>query len=141
MKKVLTITLCVILLLVCASCTKPPEDAGTVEPTKYENLCVDIGVNEDGYYGLMSDVEIHYGEDGSVDWIYLDDPVVLAFKVSSEWDGGVYLLKQSAGNNAIDTLAEVSAELHDEGNDDLAARVDAVISIIGNAGPITEAST
>lgn len=141
MKKVLAIMLCTILLLVCTSCTNTPENAETAEPIKYENLCIDIGVNEDGYYGLMSDVDIHYGEDGSIDWIYLDDPVVLAFKVSSEWDGGVYLLKQSVGNSAIDTLAEVSTELRDSGNNDLATRIDAVISIIGNAGPITGAST
>ena len=140
MKKIIALTLCVLLLLACASCTKSDEDT-EASPASYDTLCVDIGVKEDGYYAFMSKADVYYGQEGKISRIYLDNPTLLAFRVSSEMDGGVYLLKKTAGDSAIDTLTEVAEELRAGGDDNLANRIDAVIAIIGNAGPYTQAST
>lgn len=50
----------------------------------YENMCVDIGVNGDGYYSLMSDVEINY-VDNEIGYIYLDEPTLLSYVISSKY--------------------------------------------------------
>ena len=139
MKKIIALLLCVILLLYCASCAPQTNETASADPIKYDSLIVDLSVNNDGYYALMSKADIHYGQAGNIDYIYLKDPALLGFKVSSEMGGGVYVMKRNAGDSAISTLTEVSQELHAIGEDNLANRIEAVISIIGT--PYTESST
>ena len=88
MKKILSLLLIIALLFTLAGCgageateadTSPPTQEST-EPTEerveYDNLYIDIGVNEDGYYGLMGPAELTY-YNGELVSVYIDDPALL----------------------------------------------------------------
>lgn len=145
-KRILAILTALAMLTLTACGNTPvqqtPTEAEQGERTEeYENICVDIGVNEDGYYGLMSNVSIHYDEDGTLGWISVLDPVLLAFNVSSESGGGVYVINLPSGEKAIDELSSVAEALKAAGMTEYAERIDAVIAIITSGGPYTQAST
>lgn len=148
MKKLLALLLAVLMVFAFVGCGKQPETVDTGQPEQttgarvesYEGACVDIGVNEDGYYGLMGDVEIRYEDDG-LGYIYIKDPVVLAFCVSSEHNGGVWVLDLDDGERVVADLTEVYDALTAAGNTDLAAKVKAAIDTITTSGPYTQAST
>lgn len=145
-KRILAILTALAMLTLTACGNNPvqqtPTEAEQGERTEeYENICVDIGVNEDGYYGLMSNVSIHYDEDGTLGWISVLDPVLLAFNVSSESGGGVYVINLPDGEKAIDELSSVAEALKAAGKTEYAERIDAVIAIITSGGPYTQAST
>ena len=152
MKRLLSLLLIIALLLTLAGCgagetteadTSPPTQEIT-EPTEervaYDNLYIDIGVNEDGYYGLMGPAELTY-YDGELMSVYVDDPALLYFTVSSFWGGGVYLVDMPDGDAIIDELSAVAEELKATGQTELAAKIDAIIEIFVQSGPITGAST
>ena len=144
MKRILSIIL-VLIMLSLTACGATPNKQTEADPPdgertkEYESVCVDIGVHDDGYYGLMANVSIHYNEDGTLGWITVLDPALLAFNVSSTLGGGVYIINLPDGNKAIDELSSVSEALKAAGMTDYAERIDAVIAIIGS--PITQAST
>lgn len=157
MRKILSLLLIISLLFTLAGCgadntddspgTSPPTQEATeptTEPTEervaYDNAYIDIGVNEDGYYGLMGPVEITY-YDGELASIYIDDPALLYFTVSSLFGGGVYLVDMPDGDAIIDELTAVAEELKAAGQTELAAKIDAIIAIFVQSGPITSAST
>lgn len=144
MKRILSILLVLIMLSLTACGATPNKQTEADSPDgerteEYESVCVDIGVHDDGYYGLMANVSIHYNEDGTLGWITVLDPALLAFNVSSTLGGGVYVINLPDGNKAIDELSYISEALKAAGMTDYAERIDAVISIIGS--PITQAST
>ena len=144
MKRILSIIL-VLIMLSLTACGATPNKQTEADPPdgerteEYESVCVDIGVHDDGYYGLMANVSIHYNEDGTLGWITVLDPALLAFNVSSTLGGGVYVINLPDGNKAIDELSSVSEALKAAGMTNYAERIDAVIAIIGS--PITQAST
>lgn len=144
MKRILSILL-VLIMLSLTACGATPNKQTEADPPdgerteEYESVCVDIGVHDDGYYGLMANVSIHYNEDGTLGWITVLDPALLAFNVSSTLGGGVYVINLPDGNKAIDELSYISEALKAAGMTDYAERIDAVIAIIGS--PITQAST
>lgn len=144
MKRILSILL-VLIMLSLTACGATPNKQTEADPPdgerteEYESVCVDIGVHDDGYYGLMANVSIHYNEDGTLGWITVLDPALLAFNVSSTLGGGVYIINLPDGNKAIDELSYISEALKAAGMTDYAERIDAVIAIIGS--PITQAST
>lgn len=144
MKRILSILL-VLIMLSLTACVATPNKQTEADPPdgerteEYESVCVDIGVHDDGYYGLMANVSIHYNEDGTLGWITVLDPALLAFNVSSTLGGGVYVINLPDGNKAIDELSYISEALKAAGMTDYAERIDAVIAIIGS--PITQAST
>lgn len=136
MKRILSLFICSILLISLCSCAAAPEE----RTETYKRACIDIGVNEDGYYGLAGDVDIHYSGD-NLDYIYVEDPCVLAFNASSERGGGVWLLDLEDGNTAIDELTTVAEALKEAGQTEYAEKINAVIEIIAKGGPLTSAST
>lgn len=152
MKKILSLLLIFALLFTLAGCgagetteadTSPPTQEST-EPTEerveYDNLYIDIGVNEDGYYGLMGPAELTY-YNGELESVYIDDPALLYFAVSSFFGGGVYLVDMPDGDAIIDELSAVAEELKATGQTELAAKIDAIIAVFVQSGPITGAST
>lgn len=150
MKRALSITLSALMLMFAITACTPqaetpqqeqPSDIYAEHTEEYGSVCVDIGVNEDGYYGLMSDVTICYSEDGSIAYITVLDPVLLAFNVSSERGGGVYLIDLPDGNEAIDELSAMAEELKATGMTEYAERINRIIEIITSGGPFTQAST
>lgn len=152
MKRLLSLLLIIALLLTLAGCgagetteadTSPPTQEitkPTEERVAYDNLYIDIGVNEDGYYGLMGPAELTY-YDGELMSVYVDDPALLYFTVSSFWGGGVYLVDMPDGDTIIDELSAVAEQLKATGQTELAAKIDAIIEIFVQSGPITGAST
>lgn len=143
MKRIVQLFICLAIVFALTSCGQQTVPAGSETPEerseRYEQVCVDIGVNEDGYYGLMADVEInYYGKE--LEYIYIDDPALLAFCVSSE-RGGVWLIDLEKGNQIIDELTEVSEALKEAGLTDYGSRIDAIIEKIASCGPFTQAST
>lgn len=107
---------------------------------RYESAIVDIQTNGDGYYSLMSDIELQFGENG-VECVYVEEPTLLAFSVSSEHQGGVWVLDLNEGNTVLASLEEIRTALSQSGNTDLAEKIDAVIQQFETAGPFTSAST
>ena len=75
---------------------KPIEIVSKDETKSYENMNIDVQVNKDGYYSLMSNTEIHYS-DGEIDYISLDEPILLSFQLSSQRNGGIWLLDKNEG--------------------------------------------
>ena len=154
MKRILSLMVIFALLLAFSACSAPPEGVYTSDtespPTAtqdaqeevvtVEHAYIDIGVNEDGYYGLMGPLEIRY-YGGEVESVYIDDPTLLYFNVSSEWGDGVYIFRMPEGDAIIDDLTAVAEELKEAGHNDLGAKVDAIIDSFTNAGPIEGAST
>lgn len=129
----------------CASRTAPPassEGSSLQEDVvrQYESVVVDILVNGDGCYNLMGDVQIRYGESG-VESVFVEEPALLAFSVSSEHQGGVWLLDLEEGEALLSSLEEIQASLSQQGNTGLAGELGEVIRQLETAGPITGAST
>lgn len=143
MKRIVQLFICLAIVFVLTSCG---QQTITVESEKseerlerYEQVCVDIGVNEDGYYGLLADVEINYSGK-ELGYIYIDDPTLLAFCVSSE-RGGVWLIDLEKGSQIIDELTEISKALREAGLTEYSSRINAIIEKIASCGPFTQAST
>jgi len=94
--------------------------------TETKRIPVGIKVNEEGYYSLLADVEFAY-YDGEISEIYLDNPTLLAFKVSEYWQGGAMVYD-------YDTIRAIIDVLRAEGLDDLADELE-------NGLLLTEAAT
>lgn len=156
MKKILSLFLIITLILSLAGCgagettkseTSPPSQECTEKTTEkteervaYNNLYINIGVNEDGYYGLAGSAELTY-YDGELIGVCIDDPALLYFTVSSRFGGGVYLVDMPDGDAIIDELSAVAEQLKATGQTELAAKIDAIIAVFVQSGPITGAST
>lgn len=110
------------------------------EPQRFESVIVDIQTGGDGYYSLMSDVEIQAGERG-IEGVFVEEPVLLAFSVSSEHQGGVWILDLNEGEAVIESLKEIQEQILEEGRSDLASELTSVIEKIEMSGPFTQAST
>ena len=62
------------------------------ETTKIENAVVDIKTPEGSYYSTYSDVEINYYK-GEVSNVFVKNNAILAFSVSDNYNGGVYIIE------------------------------------------------
>ena len=147
MRRLKALLVTVALVLTLSACNYGPEASDTTGQTEEQEqtvqsqqVIVDIMVNEDGRYSLMSDAEVHYSEDGQAEWITISDPVLLAFCVSSE-RGGVYLIDLDDGEKVMTELLEIADALETAGKTEYVERIYAVLDIIANAGPYTQAST
>lgn len=111
------------------------------EKTKmYEDICVDVGINGDGYYSMIGDVEIKYSNE-EILYIYLDEPTLLSFVVSSKHGNGVWLLDKDDGEKILQNLTTVKEKLKSQGSEELAINIEQIISEFRSNGPITNAST
>lgn len=111
-----------------------------VETKNYENMCVDIKINEDGFYSLMSNVQVHY-VNGEIDYLSLDEPTLLSFVISSQYNHALWLLDKNEGEKIINNLTELKNELEKQGDDEQAIKIKNIIEYFKNIGPITGAST
>lgn len=141
MKKIIAFTMCIFLLAAFSACAGSQDSTGA-RIVKYSGMPVDITINTDGRYALAGgDTYICYSDEDTISNIVIENPFLVGYKVSSEWSGGVYILKQTYGNAALQTLTEVADELRTSGDDDHADRIYEVIHTIESAGPYTGAST
>lgn len=133
------------LLLIMTGCeatqptqTEPEPEGSRVE--HYTRVCVDISVHEDGFYGTWADVDLHYYA-GKLSSISISDPTLLAFKVSSRYENGVYILSGSEGGSIAEVLEESAKMAEYTGNAELLEKLTAAIELIERSGPLEEAST
>lgn len=119
---------------------KPIEIVSKDETKSYENMNIDVQVNKDGYYSLMSNTEIHYSDE-EIDYISLDEPILLSFQLSSQRNGGIWLLDKNEGEQMIKDLTEIKDELKKQGNNDQLTKIENIIEYLTSTGPITDAST
>ena len=146
MKKLLALLL-VLLMFGLSACGSPAANAPdtdtdsqeTVE-VKAENVPVGLVVNEDGYYSLYADVSAMM-QDGEMTSLEITNTVLLAFQVSSLYGGGVYPLPLEDGEYIIDALTEISAQLREKGEADMAEQLEYVLKLVIESGPLTQAST
>lgn len=108
---------------------------------KYDRIYLDIGTNNDGYYSLVGEAEIHQDEENNINSIYINNPILLAFSVSSEHNGGVWIVDLDEGEKMIKNLEEVSYELKASENKELYEKIMESIQILKNSGPFTKTST
>lgn len=158
MKKLLSLLLALILVLLTACGTTPAVDNAEApdnneivtsdntsapadnENDVVENIVVGISVGEEGYYCLMADVKPGYYE-GELVEIAITDPALLSFQVSENFDYGVYIFSLTEGDAMLESLAAVMQELQSTGQNELAARIRLILDEFSNAGPIISAST
>lgn len=158
MKKLLSLLLALILVLLTACGTTPAVDNteapdnneivtsdNTSAPADnendvVENIVVGISVGEEGYYCIMADVKPGYYE-GELVEIAITDPALLSFQVSENFDYGVYIFSLTEGDAMLESLAAVMQELQSTGQNELAARIRLILDEFSNAGPIISAST
>ena len=107
----------------------------------YESLHVDMKLHNDGYYAFMSDVEIHYGVDHAIEYLSINNPSLLSFNVSSQFNGGVWILDLNAGEKILNELTDVNVVLKETGNHELFQKIESLILLLENSGPYTQAST
>lgn len=137
MKKLLALLLSLSMVFALSGCSDQKPDEETIN---YEVVYTDIQVNDDGYYGLMGPVELTYYK-GDLTNIYIDNPALLYFAISSQFNGGVYILDLTEGEALINELTAISEEMTESGDMTLAEQINQIIDQIQNCGPITGAST
>lgn len=121
--------------------TDPISAEEHTEETVYsEYAVIDIAVDEDGYYCLMGQISVDL-YDGEPVAVVIDDPALLAFKVSSQMDGGVYVFKLNEGDAVIESLTAVMEELTATGQTELAAEIQEILDVFSCSGPFIQAST
>jgi len=116
------------------------EGIGDIETVYSEYAVIDIAVGEDGAYCLMAEISVDM-LDGEPIGVVICDPTLLAFQVSSKHDNGVFLFDMNDGFEAIDELKDIRDALVDQGNAELAERVQNVIDRFDRAGPYCGEST
>lgn len=103
MKKIFVFIISIILVLSLVACTgvqtvnapsKNPtqsiEPTSTAEDSDVPNMYIFIDDGEGGCYNLWSNGEVSYDEEYDCYDIFIDDPTLLAFKISeSRYPGGV----------------------------------------------------
>ncbi|MCC8076851.1 MAG: hypothetical protein LIO60_00630 [Oscillospiraceae bacterium] len=138
MKKILAFMLCAALALMCAGCAGENEgEAVAVVPTgeiAAESVVVNVETDNNGYYEFWADATVYFNDDGVIEWINLEDPVLLAFQVSDDYEGGVYIYSAAEMDEILVALTE-ALEL---GETDL---LQSVIDSLSTGGPIEGAST
>lgn len=151
MRKIFALLLALVMLLTGCSAPGPAvnntETSAPVsseehsEETIYSECAViDIAVDEDGYYCLMGQISVDLF-DGEPIAVVIDDPALLAFRVSSTMDGGVYVFKLNEGDAVIECLTAVMEELTATGQTELAAEIQEVLDVFSCSGPYIQAST
>lgn len=151
MRKIFALLLALVMLLTgCGApapatsdtvVSEPASTEGHTEETVYsEYAVIDIAVNDDGYYCLMGQISVDLF-DGEPIAVVIDDPALLAFQVSSQMDGGVYVFKLNEGDAVIECLTAVMEELTATGKTELAAEIQEVLDIFSCSGPFIQAST
>ena len=116
MKKILGLLLSIILTLSLVACAgvqtvnAPSENpTQSIEPTTNDsdipNMCIFIDDGDGGCYSLMSKGEVIHDKEYNSYEITLDNPVLLAFKVSeSRYPGGVGTMSGEEVNAMISSI-------------------------------------
>lgn len=140
-RKILAILMAATIMLQGAGCTRKQEGgtAETIPAGKItaEQVNVGFSTDNDGYYDLFADITVSFGEDGEIEYALLSNPVLLAFKVSEDWPGGVYIYSCEEMDGILERLQKVAEEVDTETREQLLS----ILEQLGSRGPIEGAST
>lgn len=142
MKRLMMLLMAAVLCLNLTACAEPMEEQPVQEVTEDEDVTsemvlVGVKVGEQGYYSLLSDVEISY-DDGRVSYVYVIDPTLLAFSVSEGWAGGVCLM---SGEDMAELMTLLHEMLQTYQSEALQEDILKVIEMLEKSPAITGAST
>lgn len=85
----------------------------------YDNKSIALQVNEDGYYSMLGEVTLNYSSEHGLDYITIQDPTLLSFSVSSEYNGGVWILDLKEGEQILHDLDYIESQLETSDNQEL----------------------
>lgn len=105
--------LMIVLMIPLPAVVYATQDISQEKTIVYEDTCVDIQVHGDGYYGLIDDVTVHF-TDNQIDYLYLNEPTLLSFVVSSKYNQGVWIIDKRQGEKFIYQLSEIKEELSND---------------------------
>ena len=129
--------LMVLAITGCRSSTVEEQPKVKDGTESYSNLCVDIGVGEDGYYGMWADAELIY-ENGELTSIYLENPTLLAYKVSEKWTDGIAIM---SGEELYELLDMLESMRQTYKNEDVQARLLEIIEKLEGIAVLTYCPT
>jgi predicted nucleic acid-binding Zn ribbon protein len=96
-KKLLAFLLCIVVCFAFSACSsnnvKGSSDIAELEETEnIDNVVVDIKTPDGTYYSTFSNVKINY-YNGNISYISIDNSAILAFNISDNYDGGIYIIQ------------------------------------------------
>lgn len=118
MRKIFAFIISIILVLSLVACTGVPtvnapsenptqsiEPTGTTNDSEYPNMYIFIDDGEGGCYNLWSNGEVIHDKEYDHYEITIDDPTLLAFKISeSRYPGGVGTMSGEEVNEMISSI-------------------------------------
>lgn len=124
MKKIFVFIISIILVLSLVACagvstvnapsenpTQSIEPTSTAEDSDVPNMCVFIDDGDGGCYSLMSKGEVIHDKEYNSYEIILDNPVLLAFKISeSRYPGGIGTMSGEEINAMISSIETFLSE-------------------------------
>lgn len=140
MKRFVALILAVLMMSAitgCRSSTVEEQPEAKDGAERYSSLCVDIGVGESGYYGMWADTELVY-ENGELVSIYLENPTLLAFKVSERWADGIAVM---SGEELYELLDMLESMRQTYKNEDVQARLLEIIEKLEGVAVLTDCPT
>lgn len=151
MKKILGIIISIILVLSLVACAgvstvNAPSETPTasIEPTtndsEYPNMYIFIDDGDGGCYSLWSNGEVIHDEEYDHYEITIDDPTLLAFKISeSRYPGGVGTMSGEEVNAMISSIETFLSE--NEVDENTKAFIESLLQQIKDIQVIEGAST
>lgn len=151
MKKILGLLLSIILVLSLVACTGVPtvnapseNPTASIEPTtndsEYLKMYIFIDDGDGGCYNLWSNGEVIHDEEYDYYEITIDDPTLLAFKVSeSRYPGGVGTMSGEEVNTMISSIETFLTE--NEVDENTKAFIESLLQQIQSIPVIEGAST
>ncbi|MCD8015149.1 MAG: hypothetical protein LUG99_18640 [Lachnospiraceae bacterium] len=138
MKKILAFMLCTAMALSLTGCAG--ESDGEAEALVFtgeiaaESVVVDVATDNNGYYEFWADATAYFNDDGVLEWLNLENTTLLAFQVSDDYEGGVYIYSAAEMDEILTALTEAL----ESGETD---SLQSVIDSLSTGGPIEGAST
>lgn len=119
-KKIFAIIFGVLMCLTLAACSSQVSNSNE-QIEKANDVVVDIKTPDGSYYSTFSDVEIDYYND-EISNIFINNNTILAFSVSDNYDGGVYII-QGKDFDKIKSNMELAKEYLKNNNIETAQRL------------------
>lgn len=153
MKKILGLLLSIILTLSLVACAGVPtvnapsenptqsiEPTNTTNDSEYPNMTIFIDDGEGGCYSLWSNGEVIYNEEYDNYDIVIDNPTLLAFKISeSRYPGGIGIMSGEEVNAMISSIETFLTE--NEVDENTKAFIESLLQQINDIPVIEGAST
>lgn len=120
--------------------TSVPDTAEVIQTDNNFQVIIDVYDDYYGQYCLMSNVKFeHYDDDGLPDYIWVENPALLAFQVGREFEGGLGTIEGTSVEYMISNIEEYME--NNELDYDDAEMFKNILNILNNVVVVTGAST